>query len=153
MNLEMGWPSDVSAVSFVDEGLHGSCDAVKEVQRVLMEDAKVLLGRKVLLCKAIGDGKVFYDMYLQDDDGGPGMMLGRTSSQLTIALLDVLWKKGYSLPTRIRNLRIAGVVTLTAGEETAARIPDPWNTSRFWLGCALVGTGDFKTFKPTGDKK
>lgn len=153
MNLEMGLPGDVSAVSFVDEAVHGSCDAVKEVQRVLMEDANALLGRKVLLCKGIHDGKVFYDMHLQNEDGGPGLKLGRTASQLTIALLDLLWKKGYSLPTRIMNLRIAGVVTMTAGEETVARIPGPWNTSRFWLGCGLVGTGDFKTFKTTGDKK
>lgn len=154
VNLEMGLPGDVSAASFVDEAVHGSTEDVKEVQRILLEEAEGLRGRKVQLCKVMDeDGKVLYDIHLQNHDGRPELRLGRTTSQLTTALLDLIYKKGYSLPKRIMNLRIAGLFTMTAGEESVARLPEPWNTSRFWLGCTLVGTGDFKTFKWTGDKK
>lgn len=153
VNLEMGLPGDVSAASFVDEAVHESGEAVKEVQRILLEDANGLRGRKVQLCKGVDEGgKVHYDIHLQNQDGRPELRLGRTTNQLTTVLLDLLHDKGYYLPTRIFNLRIASLVTMTAGEESVARIPEPWNTSRFWLGCTLVGTGDFRTFKRTEDK-
>jgi hypothetical protein len=35
---------------------------------------------------------------------------------------------------------------MTAGEHVEAQIPAPFRTSRLWLGCTLMGTGDFRPF-------
>jgi hypothetical protein len=153
INLEMGIRGDVGPASFVDTAVHGDADAVAQCQKLLLDEAATLPGRKVLLVKvAAGSGtsKVFYDIHLQNEDNEPGPRLGRTSSQLTRALLNLVWDKGYSLPSRIMNLRIGSLGTMTAGEEIQADIPEPWKTSRLWLGVSLVGTGDFRTFKRNG---
>ena len=112
----------------------------------------MLEGKLLLLKVSAGSGssKAFYDIHLQEDDGGPGLKLGRTSTQLTRALLKLLWDKGYSLPPRIMNLRVGAIGTMTAGDEVQADIPEPWKTSRLWLGISLMGTGDFRPFRRNG---
>ena len=154
MNLEMGVPGDIAPASFVDETVHGSREAVEKVQQILLDGAGTLAGQKVLLCKVLSDGsKAVYDIHLLEADGETGLRIGRTGNQLTSALLDLLWKKGYALPSRVMNLRLASLGTFTAGEEDEASIPEPWAISRLWLGCSLVGTGDFNPFKRTGGQK
>jgi hypothetical protein len=153
INLEMGIGGDVAPTSFVDTGVHSDENAVAEVQKFLLDGAPTLPGRKVLLVKVStgsGTSKAFYDIHLQEENGEPGLRLGRTSSQLTRALLNLVWDKGYSLPSRIMNLRVGALGTMTAGDEVQASIPEPWSTSRLWLGVSLVGTGDFRPFKRNG---
>jgi hypothetical protein len=150
VNLEMGLRGDIAPASFVDAAVHGSDEAVAEVQNFLLDSAATLAGRKVLLVKVStgsGTSKAFYDIHLQNEDNEPGLRLARTSTQLTRALLSLLWDKGYSLPSRIMNLRIGALGTMTAGDETQASIPEPWNTSRLWLGISLERTGYFRPFK------
>jgi hypothetical protein len=149
----MGIRGDVAPASFVDSNVHGDADAVAAVQQYLLDSAAALPGRKVLLVKVSagsGSSKAFYDIHLQEEDNEPGLRIGRTSTQLTRALLSLVWDKGYSLPSRIMNLRVGALGTMTAGDEVEANIPDPWKTSRLWLGVSLVGTGDFRPFRRNG---
>jgi DNA helicase-2/ATP-dependent DNA helicase PcrA len=75
----------------------------------------------------------------------PERLIGRMAQQLSLDLLRLLHGKGYSLPARIHNLRIAGVGTVTSDRDIV--LEDPDQTSRLWLGVSLFGTGDFSPFK------
>ena len=90
-----------------------------------------------------------YDIHLQVGSQ-EGLLLGRTTSQVTHDLLQLLWNKGLYLPGTIFNLRIADVVTMARPGDAAEAIPEPWRSSRLWLGVSLYGTGDFKTRKRNG---
>lgn len=120
-----------------------------------MRNASGLRGHKVILVRGNGveDSSrardVRYDIHLQDGKQA-GLLLARTTQHVTFDLLDMLWEKGYSLPNRIFNLRINDVVTMTGHGEANQSIPDPWRSSRLWLGVTLSGTGDFKTWKRNG---
>jgi hypothetical protein len=70
-----------------------------------------------------------------------------TTDHLTLDLLELLWEKGYGLPSKIFNLRISDVVTLGLQQEIPDTAAQPWATSGLWLGVNLYGTGDFKPFK------
>ena len=88
-----------------------------------------------------------WHIHLQEADQ-PAQLIGRTGSQLKFDLLDILYGRGFALPRRIFNLRIAGVGTVSSDAEFA--LEDPYRTSRLWLGVSLFGTGDFKTYKRQG---
>jgi len=146
VNLQIGLPGDIDPTSFVSEQLHGSHSSVASVQETLLTHGDSLTGRKVLLKKAIlQDHKVVYDILLLNDDGKE-LLIGRTSSQLTFDLLKLLGK-GYSLPSKIMNVRIADVRTLTTSAILPDDVPTPWRKSRVWLGVSLFCTADFKPFK------
>ncbi|EJC71115.1 DNA/RNA helicase, superfamily I [Rhizobium leguminosarum bv. viciae WSM1455] len=144
LNLEIGQPGDIFPVSFVDPALHGSKAGVDELQAFLLKNARNLEGHKVVLCKQYEEGKVSWTIHLQEDDS-LGKLLGRTAPQLTYDLLNILHEHGLSLPSRIFNLRISAVGTLTSEADCALEEPD--KTSRLWLGISLFGIGDIKTGK------
>ena len=144
MNLEVGLSGDLDPFGFVDAKLHGGPKAVERVQSHLLQGVRTLLGHKVMLVKRSSDGKAIWHVHLQTADG-PGLLIGRTGSQVTYDLLDLLWDRGFSLPPTIWNLRIAAIGTVASDAEFP--LEEPYRTSRLWLGVSLFGTGDFKTFK------
>lgn len=154
-SLQIGLQGDMEAESFVDTRIHGGEAQVRQLQDDLMRNASGLRGHKVILVRGNGveDSSrardVRYDIHLQDGKQA-GLLLARTTQHVTFDLLDMLWEKGYSLPNRIFNLRINDVVTMTGHGEANQSIPDPWRSSRLWLGVTLSGTGDFKTWKRNG---
>jgi DNA helicase II / ATP-dependent DNA helicase PcrA len=54
------------------------------------------------------------------------------------------------MPRNIYNLRIAEVNSIGVNADPNEDIPEPWRSSRLWLGITLAGTGDFKTWKRHG---
>lgn len=144
INLEMGLRGDIDPLGFVDPGLHGGNDAVKECQDFLLRNAFSLQGHKVMLRKFSSNGKALWHIHLQETDG-PTRLIGRTAPQLTHDLLDMLYNKGFKLPNTILNLRIADVGTISS--VTEFQLAEPYRTSGLWLGVSLFGTGDFKTYK------
>jgi hypothetical protein len=154
-NFQFGLSGDIDPASFVDGEFHGNPDQVSQVQTMLAERAAMLRGHKVILkrIEAPGEGTrardVRYEVCLQDGNH-EGMRLARTTQQVTTDLLDLLWDKGLSLPNKIFNLRIGEVVSLAARGDMDPAIPEPWHSSRLWLGITLFGTGDFKTWKRNG---
>lgn len=157
VNLQMGLQGDIDPVSFVDASVHGGIAEVGMIQAMLCENAGNWRGRKVTLRQVRSDaGKardVRYEIRLHMDDGEEGCLLGRTSAQVTYDLLDTVWEPGYSLPQNIYNLRIAEVISMTFAGELTESVPEPWRTSRLWLGISLIGSGDFKTWKRNGNSK
>lgn len=155
ISVQLGLPGDLEPESFVDSSIHGGDAAVAALQKCLMLEAADLLGHKVILkrASAIDDSSrardVRYDVHLQDGKL-EGRLLGRTTQQITVDLLQLLWDKGYSLPKVIFNLRINDVVTMTGHGDSNQSIPEPWRSSRLWLGITLSGTGDFKKWKRNG---
>ena len=87
--------------------------------------------------------KARWHVHLQTPDGKAGLLVGRTAAQMSQDLLEMVYEKGFLLPSRIYNLRIAGVGTIASDAEF--EIEEPYHTSRLWLGVSLFGTGDFKT--------
>ncbi|MCA0199881.1 MAG: UvrD-helicase domain-containing protein [Proteobacteria bacterium] len=145
INLEMGLRGDIDPYGFVDPALHGGAAGVKDLQDYLLKNARRLEGQKVMLQRHfLAEGKAVWNIHIQEGST-PGRVIGRTGQQLTLDLLSLLHKKGYSLPRTILNLRIAGVGTVTAEGEFP--LEDPHRTSRIWLGVSLFGTGDFKPHK------
>jgi hypothetical protein len=149
VNLELGLRGDIDPASFADPALHGGAAGVETLQAFLLQNARSLEGRKVFLKKFLVDQRdggphhAFYDVHLQEGTG-PGLLLARTTRQVTYDLLRVLGSK-YSLPSKILNLRISAVGTI-AGDANSI-LAEPERTSRLWLGVALFGTGDFMRFK------
>jgi len=144
LNLEVGQPGDVGPASFADPALHGGKAGVEDLQVFLLRNARTLEGHKVMLCKQSEGGKSCWNIHLQDGDG-PGRLLGRTAPQLTYDLLSILHDRGFALPSRIFNLRISSVGTMTSDDDRPLEEPD--RTSRLWLGVGLFGIGDMKTLK------
>jgi DNA helicase-2/ATP-dependent DNA helicase PcrA len=154
-SLQFGLPGDVDSESLVDRNIHGGDEAVGKLQKYLMMESANLLGHKVIL-KRVNNVEnssrtrdVRYDVHLQDGKQ-EGLLIGRTTQQITYDLLQLLWGKGFSLPSMIYNLRISDIVTMTGHSEANHSIPDPWRSSKLWLGVTLCGTGDFKTWKRNG---
>lgn len=153
-SIQIGLQGDVDPVSFVSTGIHGTQEAVAALQGFLADQAAALRGRKVSLHKS-EDSKpardVRYSIRLQGEtESDPGMLLGSLSAQVTYDLLEMLWNAGYSLPKNIFNLRIDSVVSVSAPEEHVADVPQPWRSSRLWLGVSLIGAGSFKTWRRNG---
>jgi len=153
-NFQFGLSGDIDPVSFVDGEFHGA-NRVSELQKELSAKAAFLRGHKVILkrLETSGEGSrardVRYEICLQDGNE-EGQRLARTTQQVTTDLLDLLWDKGLSLPNKIFNLRIGEVVSLAARGDVDPTVPEPWHSSRLWLGITLFGTGDFKTWKRNG---
>ncbi len=149
-NVQLGLKGDVAVTSFVDANLHGSQDAVDLLQKSLAVRAVELRGHKLILQKEKSDKEGFrakdtrYNIHLQEGNE-VGLLIGQTSGQVSIDLLDLLWNQGYSLPYKIFNLRIAEIVSLSNIGDVIEGVPEPWRSSRLWLGVSLIGTGDFKT--------
>ena len=147
VNLEAGIPGDIEPESFVDPNLHGSAEEVEKLQQFLLEQAGRLVGHKVVLKKvAVAAHQSVYDVHLQES-GGAERTLGRAGQQLTIDLLHLLWNRGYSLPSRVMNLRISAVRTLTSHGDDDTLIAPAYQASRLWLGVELAGTADFRPLK------
>lgn len=155
VNIETGIPGDVDPVGFIDRRVFGDDGAaapeqeVADCQDFLATNAAALRGRKVMLRKwplPDAEGKFVYRIHLQENDEA-GRILGVTTDHLTLDLLELLWEKGYGLPSKIFNLRISDVVTLGLQQEIPDTAAQPWATSGLWLGVNLYGTGDFKPFK------
>ena len=157
VNLQMGLQGDIVPVSFVDAKIHGGDSEVSAIQTLLCENAVNWRGLKVALQQVRSDsGKardVRYNIRLQATNGEEGLLLGRTSAQVTYDLLDVVWEPGYSLPQNIYNLRISEVISMTSSAELNEGISEPWRSSALWLGISLIGSGDFKTWKRNGNAK
>lgn len=155
VNVQMGLPGDVDPLSFVDVDIHGGETGVKDLQQSLLSNARLWRGRRVVLHKvdtaqdSARARDVRYEIRIQEEDR-PGQLIGRTSWQLTEDLLDLLWGPGYALPRDIYNLRIAEIITTCEAGDIPSSVPEPWRTSRLWLGIALIGTGDFKTWRRNG---
>ena len=145
MNVEVGLRGDLDPFGFVDPGLHGGSEAVAEVQGHLLRGARTLLGHKVMLVKRAYGRKALWHVHLQTPDGQAGLLVGRTAAQMSYDLLEMVYEKGFALPSRIYNLRIAGVGTVASDAEFV--LEEPYCTSRLWLGVSLFGTGDFRTFR------
>lgn len=155
VNVQMGLPGDVDPLSFVDADIHGGEAGVKDLQQSLLSNARLWRGRRVALRKvdtaqdSARARDVRYEIRIQEEDG-PGQLIGRTCWQLTEDLLDLLWGPGYTLPRDIYNLRIAEIITTCEAGDIPSSVPEPWRTSRLWLGVVLIGTGDFKTWRRNG---
>ena len=145
MNVEVGLRGDLDPFGFVDPGLHDGSEAVAEVQGRLLRGARSLLGHKVMLVKRAYGPRALWHIHLQTPDGKAGLLVGRTAAQLSYDLLEMVYEKGFALPSKIYNLRIAGVGTVASDAEFV--LEEPYRTSRLWLGVSLFGTGDFKTFR------
>lgn len=144
LNVEMGLRGDIEPLSFADPAFLGGADGVEDLQAFLLANAGRLCGHKVMLCKQLVDSHALWHIHLQDGSQ-PGRLLGRTTNQLSRDLLRILHKRGYSLPTRIMNLRISSVGTVSA--DGAGRLGEPEKSSGLWLGVGLFGTGDFQLWK------
>lgn len=155
VNLQMGLQGDIDPVSFVDATVHGGPVEVGAIQTLLCENAVNWRGRKVILQQVRSDSgrakDIRYEIRLQMDNKEEGLLLGRTSAQVTYDLLDTVWEPGYSMPRSIYNLRIADVISMTFPGELAEGVPEPWQSSRLWLGISLIGSGDFKTWRRNGN--
>jgi len=112
--------------SFVDRDLHGGDEKVASLQQELMCQAAVLRGHKVILKRVesgdessrIRDAR--YDIHLQVGSQ-EGLLLGRTTSQVTHTLLQFGVNKGLYLPGTISICGSAMLVTMARGapeEET-----------------------------------
>lgn len=151
INIQSGLSGDIDPSSFVSTQLLGNDEAVSDVQALLMKRGKTLCGRKIELRKkdaevAVG---VRYKIFLLEDDGGESL-IGLTTKQFTLDLLDLLKKDNLSPPFKLYNLRISDVVTVTAPIRADEAIPEPWQSSRIWLGVTLSGTAAFKKIKRRG---
>lgn len=154
-NFQLGLVGDIDPLSFVDEVFHGDAEHVSELQRDLAARAAALRGHKVIVKRLESSDEasrardVRYEICLQEGKLA-GLRLARTTQQVTTDLLGYLWDKGLSLPSTIFNLRIGDVVSLAARGDVDETVPEPWRSSRLWLGITLFGTGDFKTWKRNG---
>lgn len=151
INVQLGLSGDVDPASFVSTQILGSGEAVSEVQALLMKRGKTLCGRKVELRKS-NAAKIVdlrYKIFLLEDDGSESL-IGSTTKQFTLDLLDLLSKNNLSPPSKLYNLRISDVVTVTAPIRAEDAIPEPWQSSRIWLGVTLTGTAGFKGIKRKG---
>lgn len=155
VNMQMGLDGDLEPTSFVSAEVHGDERRVASLQQTLLEGVATLRGRKVVLSQVKTDGTsprardIRYDVRLQQHEG-EGLLLGRTTAQVTHDLLDLLWDLGNAMPRNIYNLRIAEVNSIGVNADLNEDIPEPWRSSRLWLGITLAGTGDFKTWKRHG---
>jgi len=155
VNMQMGLDGDLEPTGFVSTEVHGDERRVALLQQTLLEGVATLRGRKVTLSQVKTDGSsprardIRYDVRLQQQEG-EGLLLGRTTAQVTHDLLDLLWDPGYAMPRNIYNLRIAEVNSIGVNADLNEDIPEPWRSSRLWLGITLAGTGDFKTWKRHG---
>jgi DNA helicase-2/ATP-dependent DNA helicase PcrA len=100
-----------------------------------------------MLCKQVANGKANWNIHLQSGNT-PGQLIGRTTNQLSLDLLHMLHDRGYPLPSRIFNLRVSVVGTVTS--DNLSNLGEPERTSGLWLGVGLFGTGDFRTIRSTG---
>lgn len=151
VNMQSGLPGDIDPASFVSIDVLGSEDAANRVQTELLQHGTTLRGRKVELRRTEAKKAIDtrYDIHLLEDDGS-SLLIGRTTMQLTSDLLHLLWAKKFTLPSRLFNLRISDVVTITVPPRGEESIPEPWRSSRIWLGVSLAGTADFKPYKRKG---
>ncbi|MGU9814206.1 UvrD-helicase domain-containing protein [Pseudomonas sp. LF135] len=151
INIQFGLSGDIDSTSFVSTQLLGSDEAVNQVQALLMTRGKTLCGRKVELRKRDAEKIVDlrYKIFLLEDDGSESL-IGLTTKQFTVDLLELLREKKISPPFKLYNMRISDVVTITAPIRSEDSIPEPWRSSRIWLGITLIGTAGFKGIKRKG---
>ena len=61
-----------------------------------------------------------------------------------------LYSVGWSEADEAFVARVAEFPSLAAHGDMDQAVPEPWQSSRLWLGVTLFGTGDFKTWKRNG---
>ncbi|MBQ5153773.1 hypothetical protein D6861_010895 [Macrococcoides caseolyticum] len=151
INIQFGLSGDIDSTSFVSTQLLGSDEAVSQVQALLENRGKTLCGRKVELRKRDAEKIIDlrYKIFVLEDDGSESL-IGLTTKQFTVDLLELLMEKKISPPFKLYNMRISDVVTLTAPIRSEDSIPEPWRSSRIWLGITLIGTAGFKGIKRKG---
>ncbi|HHA2447808.1 TPA: UvrD-helicase domain-containing protein [Stenotrophomonas maltophilia] len=140
LNVEIGQPKDLEALSFVDTTLHGGEDQVIDLQNFLAENSAELQGRKVMLCKrpiVAGSKCQVYGIHIQEG-AEAGRLLGTTTNSLTFDLLRIIGK-GRRLPRALFNLRIADVVTVLRDGDPREGISKEFSISGMWLGIQLHG--------------
>jgi hypothetical protein len=154
-NFQFGLGGDIEPLSLVDGVFHGGAERVSELQQMLAVKAAALRGHKVILRRLdpsdeearVRDTR--FEVCLQEGSKA-GLRLARTTQQVADDLLAYLWNEGLWLPSTIFNLRIGDIVSLCARGDVDDYVPEPWRSSRLWLGITLFGTGDFKTWKRNG---
>lgn len=151
--VEIGLPGDVSHPSFVSTACFASNEEARISQAWLAKNAELIRGRKVVLVKNLAQGsgnKFVYHIHLQED-GKPTRFLGLTRPQLTFDLLSVFKIFGHGskfvLPSRIFNLRIADVISMSGSGEQMSQLHEPWRKSGLWSGIRIHGLGYFKPKK------
>jgi hypothetical protein len=153
VNFEMGLEGDICLTSFADIEIHGSEDLVGENFRFLADNCERLAGHKVVLEKkrihADDPSRYRYAIHLQENRA-PGRLLGMMNEVIVKDLLSILYNFGYSLPSRIFNLRVSRVVSLHDTPDDDVRIATIFERSGMWLGVELFGTGDFQPSKRKG---
>jgi hypothetical protein len=153
VNFEMGLEGDICLTSFADIEIHGSEELVADNFRFLADNCESLAGHKVVLEKkrirADDPSRYRYAIHLQEN-GTPGRLLGTMNEVIVKDLLSILHDSGYSLPSRIYNLRISRVVSLHDAPDDGVTISTMFERSGMWLGVELFGTGDFKPSKRQG---
>jgi DNA helicase-2/ATP-dependent DNA helicase PcrA len=141
-NLELGINGDIDQHSFVNSQIVGD---VKKLQEFLQAKQQELRGKPVVLKKIATDnsGKRFlYEIHLQEND----MIIGRTTQNIIFDLLNIK-HKDQSLPVNIYDLRIRTLITMsTNGGFDSAAVPEPWSSSKLWLGIDIHGMSSFFTF-------
>lgn len=144
LHVEIGQPQDVESTSFVDTRLHGSEEAILDLQSFLSEQAAELAGRKVMLKKRSVDGdyrRQVYAIHLQEGRA-PGRLLGLTTARLTLDLLGI----AKQLPHTLMNLRICQVTTVQGQAGVTPGIASEYASSGLWLGVQIQGVA-FATLK------
>lgn len=141
-DMELGISGDIDPLSFIDARVVGD---VAKVQKQLLSKQNNLSGKTVILKKVKVDpekNRYLYDIELEE----PKQIIGRTTENVIFDLLKTKSDK-QSLPVTIYGLSVKSVVTLSSpgGIETPD-VPEPWNTSRLWLGVDLHGMSSFCTF-------
>lgn len=127
----------------MDAEFHGGDEQVTELQQMLASRAARLRGHKVILKRLDSDEEesrmrdARWEICLQEGTKA-GRRLARTTQQVTDDLLAYLWNEGLWLPNTIFNLRIGEIVTLCARGDMAEAVPEPWRSSRMWLGITLL---------------
>ena len=162
VNFEMGLPNDVDAQGFIDRQIFSENDVlcsdsvIEESQKYLADNSDKLAGAKLVLCRWKVPNSVptrhRYRIHLQEGEA-PGRLVGATTDSLTRALLSLLFKKGYTLPNRIYNLRITEVATMCLSGDARSSLATPFSQSGVWLGIHFYGSGDFKPTKFSPSKR
>ena len=138
------WRGDLDPFGFVDPRLHGGFRSRHEGSGVFATRSAHAAGTQGAAGEACTwpQGAVAHPPPDIRRAGRPPCGTDRRADVPTTC-----WKwstrRGFALPSKIYNLRIAGVGTVASDAEFV--LEQPYRTSRLWLGVSLFGTGDFKT--------
>jgi DNA helicase II / ATP-dependent DNA helicase PcrA len=139
--LELGCDGDVNHEGIIRGDLMGGVDSVSKTQEFLAENESRLIGAPVTLEKTLVPGqqnRFHYRIVLEHE--GSTWCLGFLHQFVTRDLLRLRTKKRW-LPSRIHNLRVGAVTSISGNTAPHASVPSPWKESRFWLSVCIHGIG------------